>query len=96
MQGVCMHERVHAQGQKKILGFLELELQRLVVSCLIWVLGTEPGFGNAASALNCWAMSPIHPIHLFNLSHTAYNVRYHSDGYKSRQGIYMLLKYCTK
>lgn len=93
-----MHECVHAQGQKKILGFLELELQRLAVSCLIWVLRTELGFGNAVSA-GPHLSNPSHSFFFQSVTkclHKAYLEHHHIDGYIPRQEIYMLLKYCTK
>lgn len=40
------------RGQKRLLDSLELETQA-AVSCLMWVLGIEPGFSvKAASVLN--------------------------------------------
>lgn len=43
--------------QEKATDTLELELQA-VVSCLMWVLGTEPGsFGRAANTLSHWAIA---------------------------------------
>ena len=51
---VCGHVSAEVnEGQKRVSGALDLESQ-VVVSCLMWVLGTEPrsSSARAASALN--------------------------------------------
>lgn len=50
-------------GQRRILDALSLELQA-GMSCLIWVLVTEPGFsGRATNVLNWWAIYPAPHSH---------------------------------
>lgn len=54
-------ERVAIEGQERTQGHRKLELQ-LVVSCMTWVLGTEPGsFSSAASMANHCTISPAPP-----------------------------------
>jgi hypothetical protein len=49
------------RGQRRVLDFLELELQA-VESCLMWVFRTEPGFsGRAAGSPDYPAISPAPP-----------------------------------
>lgn len=56
------------RGQKRAFSLLELELQ-VVVSSLMWVLGTEPKSSvSSASALNLnhWANSPAPQVVVLN------------------------------